>query len=105
VQTAAAAAVPPGSDVPQGFTVTEYAGPTPPRGTHRYIFLLYEQVRMASMQTQPVGQNISSRAQQQQQQHHVSTMHAVFVHPRATGGIPVTFLHAACHVTTQPSEG
>jgi phosphatidylethanolamine-binding protein (PEBP) family uncharacterized protein len=24
--------------------VTEYAGPTPPRGTHRYIFLLYEQV-------------------------------------------------------------
>jgi phosphatidylethanolamine-binding protein (PEBP) family uncharacterized protein len=35
-----------GGDVSKGFTVTEYAGPTPPRGTHRYIFLLYEQVRI-----------------------------------------------------------
>uniref|UniRef100_A0A383WGT2 Phosphatidylethanolamine-binding protein n=1 Tax=Tetradesmus obliquus TaxID=3088 RepID=A0A383WGT2_TETOB len=35
--------IPAGGDVSKGFTVTEYAGPTPPRGTHRYIFLLYEQ--------------------------------------------------------------
>ncbi|KAF6252583.1 phosphatidylethanolamine-binding protein [Scenedesmus sp. NREL 46B-D3] len=40
--------IPAGSDVANGFTVTEYAGPTPPRGTHRYILLLYEQVRVAA---------------------------------------------------------
>lgn len=33
-----------GGAVSKGFTMTDYAGPTPPRGTHRYIFLLYEQV-------------------------------------------------------------
>jgi phosphatidylethanolamine-binding protein (PEBP) family uncharacterized protein len=33
----------PGSDVSKGFTMTPYNGPTPPRGTHRYVFLLYEQ--------------------------------------------------------------
>jgi hypothetical protein len=37
-----------GDDVSKGFTVTEYAGPTPPRGTHRYIVLLYEQVGLAA---------------------------------------------------------
>jgi phosphatidylethanolamine-binding protein (PEBP) family uncharacterized protein len=37
-----------GGDVSKGFTMTEYAGPTPPCGTHRYIFMLYEQVRLTA---------------------------------------------------------
>lgn len=28
----------------KGDTITSYAGPTPPHGTHRYIFNVYEQV-------------------------------------------------------------
>jgi phosphatidylethanolamine-binding protein (PEBP) family uncharacterized protein len=43
-----------GGDVSKGFTMTEYAGPTPPRGTHRYIFLLYEQVRLTAAAAQAV---------------------------------------------------
>uniref|UniRef100_A0A8D9EX51 OV-16 antigen n=1 Tax=Cacopsylla melanoneura TaxID=428564 RepID=A0A8D9EX51_9HEMI len=35
----------PGSDIAQGQTITEYAGPTPPKGTglHRYVLLVYKQ--------------------------------------------------------------
>lgn len=36
-------------DVSKGDTITPYAGPTPPRGTHRYIFMMYEQVRNSCM--------------------------------------------------------
>jgi phosphatidylethanolamine-binding protein (PEBP) family uncharacterized protein len=30
-------------DVKNGAEVLSYAGPTPPRGNHRYVFVLYEQ--------------------------------------------------------------
>lgn len=40
----------------KGDTITPYAGPTPPRGTHRYIFILYEQVRL----TRPPRRTIPS---------------------------------------------
>ncbi|KAL1460502.1 hypothetical protein WDU94_012479, partial [Cyamophila willieti] len=35
----------PGSDIAKGHTITEYAGPTPPKGTglHRYVLLVYKQ--------------------------------------------------------------
>ena len=33
----------PGSNLVDGITLTDYSGPSPPHGVHRYVFLLAEQ--------------------------------------------------------------
>jgi hypothetical protein len=38
-------------------TVVEYAPPTPPAGTHRYMFVAFEQVGSTAQQTAPAGCN------------------------------------------------
>lgn len=41
------------NDIYQGETVMSYAPPSPPSGTHRYIFTLYEQRGGSMMVTKP----------------------------------------------------
>jgi phosphatidylethanolamine-binding protein (PEBP) family uncharacterized protein len=41
------------NDIFQGETVMSYTGPSPPSGTHRYIFTLYQQPSGSIMVTKP----------------------------------------------------
>lgn len=41
------------NDIMEGQTVVPYAGPSPPSGTHRYIFTLYQQPAGSIMVAQP----------------------------------------------------
>ncbi|PSC72839.1 MOTHER of FT and TF 1-like isoform B [Micractinium conductrix] len=42
--------VPSGGDSTQGQTVTPYRGPSPPIGTHRYVFMLFQQPNQEPLQ-------------------------------------------------------
>ncbi|EIE22736.1 PEBP-like protein [Coccomyxa subellipsoidea C-169] len=49
----------PGVDVNRGEVVTAYMGPSPPKGTHRYVFLLYKQNGRVSAKNPHSRQNFT----------------------------------------------
>jgi phosphatidylethanolamine-binding protein (PEBP) family uncharacterized protein len=49
-------------DLSKGDVITPYAPPTPPRGTHRYIFLLYKQPAGVALPVTPVTQRAKFHA-------------------------------------------
>lgn len=49
----------PGVDVTRGEVVTPYMGPSPPKGTHRYVFLLYKQSGRLSVRNPHSRQNFT----------------------------------------------
>ncbi|PRW18387.1 MOTHER of FT and TF 1-like [Chlorella sorokiniana] len=55
--------VPSGGDASQGNEVVVWRGPSPPIGTHRYVFLLYQQPNQEPLQvSDPSGGDPSKRA-------------------------------------------
>lgn len=71
----------PGGDVSKGDTVTPYAGPTPPKGVHRYIFMLCEQPDGVRLPTAHIDQrarfDASKWAAEHKLSHPVGAMHFI----------------------------
>jgi phosphatidylethanolamine-binding protein (PEBP) family uncharacterized protein len=49
----------PGLDVKRGEVITPYMGPAPPKGRHRYVFLLYKQSGRLSAKNPHSRQNFT----------------------------------------------
>jgi phosphatidylethanolamine-binding protein (PEBP) family uncharacterized protein len=70
----------PEGDVSKGDTITLYAGPTPPRGTHRYIITMYEQPEGVKLPKTHIEQRAKFSAAKWAAEHKLSAHPVAAVH-------------------------